>query len=236
MTTMNFRGKQLLSAAALTALVLASSPARADEPLDEEFHYRWRLSNLVGSVAGIFLPNHGKGQLTFKTQDDGHLRSELLITSPETEKGEYFRYGAEINPVSARPIRAWSSYLWRGEEKSKSEPIKQAGVMDIVSGIYSIRQDPPAKARRMDIWSDGRIYQVEVVPRGTEFRDVPAGRVAARHYTIRDLPGGRKWKGKLELWLATDEASTPVEILISRNLADVRLELVSLPAGARAQR
>ena len=233
---MHSRTKQLLSALAMTAMVLPVSPARAAEPRDEEFHYRWRLSNIVGSVAGLFLPNHGKGQLTFKTQDDGHLRSELLITSPETEKGEYFRYGAEINTESSRPIRAWSSYLWRGEEKSKNEPIRDPGVMDIVSGIYSIRQDPPAKARRMQIWSDGRIYEVEVVPRGTEFRDVPAGRVAARHYTIRDLPGGRKWKGKLELWLATDEAATPVEILISRNLADVRLELVSASETARAQR
>jgi hypothetical protein len=42
------------------------------------------------------------------------------------------------------------------------------------------------------------------------------------------MPGRRKWKGKLDLWLTQDAAATPVEIVISRNLADVRMELKSL--------
>ncbi len=55
-----------------------------------------------------------------------------------------------------------------------------------------------------------------------------------RHFSIRgiDTPDRDHWKGKLDLWLARDEVSTPVEILLSRNLADVHLELKSLqPAG-----
>ena len=109
--------------------------------------------------------------------------------------------------------------------------IRQKDVLDIASGIYSIRRNPPAKPRRMEIWSDGRVYQVVVTPGGEEMRQLPGGAVKARHYTIRGVPGaGRRWKGKLDLWLATDEAATPVEIRISRNLADVHLQLVE-PVG-----
>jgi len=206
------------------------------ETRDEEFQYRWQLQNLVGSIAGIFLPRQGQGSLTFKSEDNGNLRSELLITSPG-HAGEYWRYGAVIDPRRMQPIRAWSSYLWRGKSKSKSEEISQRGIMDVVSGIYAIRRDPPAKPRRMEIWTDGRVYPVVVTPLGTETRKLPRGSVRARHFTIRgvEVPGAKRWKGKLDLWLTPDEAATPVEILTSRNLADVRLQLLA-PTGEAAGR
>jgi hypothetical protein len=214
---------------ALTApgMLLAQGPAPR---LDEEFHYRWRLGNFMGTLAGLFLPNEGEGALSFKSQDNGNLQSELVITSPGRE-GEYWRYGAVIDPQRLQPIRAWSSYLYRGKSKSKSGEIEQ-GVMDVVSGIYSIRRDPPKKVVRMEIWSDGRIYPVTVSPLGLENRRLPQGTVRARHYSIRgiDQPGARRWKGKLDLWLTPDASATPVEIQISRNLADVRLVLKD-PAG-----
>jgi hypothetical protein len=84
----------------------------------------------------------------------------------------------------------------------------------------------------MEIWSDGKVYPVVVIPLGVETRKLRGGKkVDVRHYSIRgiDVPGRRKWKGKLDLWLARDEAATPVEIVISRNLADVHMELKSLP-------
>lgn len=215
-------------ALALSALLLpVAGRGQEARPLDEQFRYRWTLSNFVGTLAGLFLPRQGEGELTFKTQQDGDLRSELVITSKAGRQGEYWRYGSVIDPERLQPVRAWSSYLWRGKSKSRSSEIEEQGVMDVVSGIYSIRRDPPEKTRRMEIWSDDRIYPVVVIPRGVERRVLPGGPLLARHYQIRgvDVPGGKKWKGKLDLWLATDEAATPVEIHISRNLADVRLEL-----------
>ena len=131
-----------------------------------------------------------------------------------------------------QPIRAWSSYSWRGESKSKSEEIEKQGVLDVAAGIYAIRSDPPQKSRRMEIWSDGKIYPVVVIPLRDRDAQAP-GRQGRRPATTRSAastsPAERKWKGKLDLWLATDEAATPVEILISRNLADVRMELMSRP-------
>lgn len=231
-------------AAAILAVLLWALPAagRAAEsaPANEAFHYRWSLHNLLGAVAGLFLPNHGDGELTFKTDDNGHLKSELTITSPAAG-GDFWRYGAEIDAARLRPIRAWSSYRWRGKSKSENEEITQQGVIDIVSAIYSIRNDPPEQPRRLSIWSDEKIYPVLISPRGRERRTLPAGTVETRHYAIRgiDTGEGRFWKGKVDLWLATDPAATPVVIQISRSLADVRLELTSLPkpvqaAGSRA--
>lgn len=224
---MNRRLRTILPAGLLAAL-LATAPARGQvKPVDEEFRYRWQLRNFIGTVAGLFLPNHGEGELTFR-RNNGRLTSELLITSSASRQGEYFRYGSEMDIRTQQPIRAWSAYVWRGESKTKSAPIEQDGVLDIASGIYSIRQDPPDKPRRMEIWSDGRIYPVVVVPLKPEKRKLGGKTVEANHYSIRgvEIPGRRKWKGKLDLWLAQDEAATPLEILISRNLADVHLELL----------
>ena len=215
--------------AGFLALLLAGVPSIAQpRGQNEEFQYRWQLGNFLGSIAGLFLPNHGDGSLTFKPVGDGHLRSELTITSNAARQGEYFRYGSEIDAHTLRPIKAWSSYAWRGRSNSKEEPIEQAGVLDIAAGIYSIRQDPPTQQRRMEIWSDGKVYPVVVMPLGVDRRRSASGKLLdLRHFSIRgvDLPDRERWKGKLDLWLSRDEAATPVEILLSRNLADVHLEL-----------
>lgn len=214
------------------ALLLLPAGASAQEGigLNEEFHYQWQLKNFIGAIAGLFLPNHGEGSLTFKTGPNGHLRSELLITSSESKAGEYFRYGSEVDTRTLQPIRAWSSYQWRGESKSKSEEIEREGVLDVAAGIYAIRQDPPVHTRKMTIWSDGRVYPVVVIPIGKpEKRRLHGQFVPVQRYSIRGIsvPGQNKWKGKMDLWLAKDEVSTPVEILISRNLADVHMRLQS---------
>lgn len=221
-----------IASAMIAAVLLLPSMGGSEEgpPVNEEFRYRWQLSNLMGAVAGLFFPRQGEGSLTFM-RTNGHLKSELTITSPQSKQEGYFRYGSEIDVRTLQPIRAWSSYSWRGESKSKNEEVSKDGVLDVAAGIYAIRSDPPTKSRKMQIWSDGKIYPVVVIPMGIEMRQLPHGKVAARHYSIRgvNIRGQRKWKGKLDLWLATDAAATPVEILISRNMADVRMELMSRP-------
>jgi hypothetical protein len=227
---MKLRSRTALLAGVLLLLALAAHAADPAKLQNEEFQYRWQLRNFLGTIAGLFLPNRGEGSLTFKPMANGHLQSELTITSDIAKQGEYFRYGSEMDPHTMQPIRAWSSYSWRGETKSKSSAIDQTGVLDIASGIYAIRSSPPVKTRRMEIWSDGTIYPVVVIPVGTETRQLEGKRIEVRHFSIRgiDVPDRGKWKGRLDLWLARDETSTPVEIVLSRNLADVRLELKSL--------
>ena len=100
-------------------------------------------------------------------------------------------------------------------------------VRDVVSGIYQIRRELPARPRTMQIWSDGKIYPVVVIPRGDERRRVDGRKIDTLHYSVRgyESRSGRRWKGSLELWLARDAAATPVEMHIERSLANLRLEL-----------
>ncbi len=213
--------------AAAALLIAGRASGTQTQPIDEDFRYHWELRNFIGRIASAFLPGKGDGSLVFKTDPNGRLRSELTITSPDSERGDYFRYGSEVEALTLRPIRAWSSYHWRGKTKSKNESVERPGVLDIAAGIYSIRRDPPKTTRRIEIWSDGKTYPVEIVPQGIEQRVVSGRRVNARHFLIRgfDAPDQRRWKGRLELWLSADSTAKPLEIMISRNLADVRLEL-----------
>jgi len=221
--------RRLALAAGLTGLLLVPGPGAVAQSANEDFHYHWRLRNLVGTVLGLFFPRQGDGELAFKPLKDGHLQGELLITSPESREGEYWRYGSEIDTRTLQPIRVWSSYLWRGRSKTHTDEVDQKGVLDISCAIYSIRHEPPSRPTDLEIWSDGKIYPVRVLPLGDEVRTISNQRVEVRHFAIRgrDLPERRHWTAKVDFWLAKDRVATPVEIQISRSLADVRLELLS---------
>jgi hypothetical protein len=213
-------------------LPAASAAALQPDGQPEEFHYHWKLGNLFGKVAGLFFPGRGDGLLTFTPGVDT-LTSELFITSGQSAEGEFWRYGAESDRASLQARRAWSSYLWRGKAREKDQPIVDRGVMEITSGIYAIRRDPPAAPRKMEIWSDGKTYPVLAIPRGEEEREVAGRKIATRRFSIRgfDAPGRNRWKGSVELWLADDPAATPVEIRIERSLAHLHLEITELPDG-----
>jgi Protein of unknown function (DUF3108) len=197
----------------------------------ERLHYRWRLGGFIGSLAAIFLPSHGDGVLSIQPASEAELTTELLITSPESKDGEFWRYGSRVDRRSGQALEAWSAYRWRGEEKSKQEEISESGVLDVVSGIYSIRHRLPQSTEKLLIWSDGKIYPVEVLLRGFEKRQVSGKQLQTIHYTVRgdEEAEGRHWKGSLEIWLARDTAATLVELHIERSLASLKLELTDPP-------
>jgi hypothetical protein len=217
---------------ALACLLTLAVPAAAHG--DERLRYRWSLRGFVGALASLFVPGGGDGQLSLVRGPNGVERGELLVTSTESRSGEYFRYGSEWEGESGRMLRAWSDLFWRGERKSKEESIRADGVIDVVFGIHTLRRDPPEVARRLEIWSDGRLYPVLVVPGERETRRLRGREVGVRRYSVRGLqvPGRRVWRGELELWIADDEEATPVEILVSRRGARVLLQLVEEPHSA----
>lgn len=219
--------------AALLLLGTSSVTAEAEgSPLPdrETFEYHWSLVGFGGLIARLFLPSHGEGILTYEREADGTVVSDLLITSEHSKEGEYWRYGSVIDTRKGESIRAWSSYRWRGEEKSKEQDVEEPGVRDIVAGIRALRLDPPDKPRPMEIWSDGKIYPVIVIPKNREMRRLGDREVPVRRYTVRgvEMEGRGRWKGSMELWLAKDPVSTPVEIQLERSLAKLRLELESV--------
>jgi hypothetical protein len=218
----------------LVAALAGAAPSPAASPRDETLRYRWRLDGLLGAIAGLFVPSGGDGELTLDRLPGGNLQSELTITAPAEAGGDYFRYGAEWEPASGTTIRAWSSQLWRGEHKAKRAEIGDAGIIDVATAIHALRRDPPTGPRSLEIWSDGKLYPVVVLPRGVEEREIGGRLVRARRFAVRpvEIPGRRLWKGEMDLWLADDAAATPVEIVVARSSARVRLQLVERLATA----
>jgi hypothetical protein len=228
------RRRWLAGAALGFALVLSPDGATAGRPEasgDERLEYNWRVQGFFGAVAGMFFPARGEGVLSRRTLPGGNLESELVITSTADKEPDFFRYGAETSAATGSTVRAWSSQFWRGKRKDKSSPVDQPGVIDVASAIQLLRAERPARPQRMEIWSDGKLYPVEVRPMGRESVEVDGRRVEAFHVAVRPLVEAerRVWKGELDLWLADDPAATPVRILVSRSPARVLLELDRTP-------
>lgn len=212
--------RRVLVSVLVSAFLVA--PVRATEA--ETLRYRWNLGGFFGVMARVFLPGQGDGALTTRPGTAGLTEVELDITAPDAE-GEFWRYGAEIDLAQGRTLRAWSAYRFRGRTEAKESALDEEAVIDIASGILMLRRDPPTAPRNLRIWNDGKIYPVVILPRGTVSRKVEGERVEVRHYAIRARrePNERLWKGKFDIFLADDEVSTPVEILVERGLARVRL-------------
>ena len=224
------RRHSLRVVAAAVLSIAVAAPAAA-----EALTYSWRLQGFAGRLAGVVMPNHGRGELRSERTGDGRLSAELHITSPQSAQGEYFRYGSESNADGSAAV-AWSSYRWRGEEKSKRERVEVADVVDVASGIQRIRERQPRSPLSLRIWSDGKVYPVVVKRVGAERVAVPAGQFETDHYRVQGVrrDGERFWKGNLDVWIARDERATPVRIQVERGLANLRLDL--LPEGQSARR
>lgn len=197
---------------------------------EEVLHYGWKMEGFLGALAGLFFPNHGEGSLTTQQRQGGRVRSELLITSKK-QQGEFWLYGSELDPRRGRTLRAWSDYKFRGKTKSREADLSDQVVSDVASGIYTLRRQLPTEVQRIQIWSDGKIYAVQVVPHDIETRAFGDRKVAGRLYSLSGVeePGKRFWNGRLDLWLADDQRATPMEIVISRKWARVRMTLMEPP-------
>ncbi len=213
----------------LLGALLWLSPAAA--PAQETLEYRWRIEGFFGALAGLFFPSHGDASLTGTELANGNLQTSLLITSDEVKEASFFRYEAEIDRANGRTVAARSSQLWQGKRKEKSSPIVDPTTVDVASAIHLLRRTLPTTPQEMEIWSDGKLYPVLVKPGGTETRKVGGKSMPTLHFMIRPLvhPDRRVWKGELDLWFARDPQSTPVEMLVVRSPARMRLELVVPP-------
>lgn len=234
--TSNGRAHRLVLCVAL-ASGMAVLPVLGDEPgktpaspeptVGEVLTYRWELKGALSFLAGLFFPDSGTGILTTEHPSVDVVRSQLRIVSEQSASGEYWLYGAEIEPFSGETEEVWSAYKWREKESSKRQRLEGKSVIDVVSGIYGLRRDPPDEPRRLEIWSDGHIYPVIILPGQERSLQVCGRRTRVRPYSIQglDLPDRRHWKGQLEIWLADDVQATPVRIVVDRGWARVRLDL-----------
>ncbi len=217
-------------AAAALAVVLPSASAAAE--VEEEFHYRWRLGGFKGFLARLVLPGSGDAVLRTTELAPGVYRNELHITSPASRRGEFWRYGSEVEGADCgRVIRAWTEQLFRGRGREHHAELEEQGVLDIPSCICRLRHDPPERAVATRIWSEGRVYPIRISSPVAGERRAGERPVATHTYTVSGVerPDERFWKGRLILVVALDEERTPLEIGLAQPGLSVRLELAAEP-------
>lgn len=203
-------------------------PALEAGPGDEVLRYRWKLGGFVGTLARLFVPGKGEGSLVTVRDGAGTFRTELRVTAGRRRKGEYWLSGSAVDVEAGRTLSAWSSQVVRGKLRERSAEFTNGEeVIDVTSGIALLRHDAPPGSRRMEIWSNGRIYPVTVRLARTYSRPLAGREVTVRHYEIRgrDESGGRPWNGAIDLHLADDEAATPVELFVFNKGVRVNLQL-----------
>jgi len=217
-------------------LIVTAVGARADGgmQLPERFDYRWSLAGFKGALARLFVPGRGEGRLTTasSTGDDRAelLTTELLISSSDGKRDEFWLYGAEIDAARKRTVRSWSAQRFRGKSRRKERDAGEIEALDLASSIYYLRRERPDVASEQLIWSSGRLNPVLIQP-GERGISVWDGReVATRSYSIEGVakPGRPRWEGNMDLVLTDDEEAIPLEIAVMRSGLRIRLELVEV--------
>jgi hypothetical protein len=194
----------------------------------EELEYGWKLKGFGGALLGLFFPDSGDAMLRTETGNGAASTTVLELTSPKRD-GEYYRYGSEIG-TAGLPVRVWSAYQFRGKSKMRERDVGEEEVLDFASAIHALRRDRPTAERRIRLWSDGREYPLTIVPAEEEHLDCGGQSWTARRYVIegRRVEGEKFWKGRFQLWIADDEAATPVRIVGEKGLLTVRLDLAGV--------
>jgi len=224
-------GRRIVGLALGCALALAAAagaePKLEAGPGDEKLVYSWRVEGFKGFFLRLVAPGRGEGSLTTVLNAEGHFETELHMSAKSRRQGDFWRYGSSVDPEAQRSLRAWTAQKIGDKERAREEDLEAADVIDLASGILLVRRDPPSEPRRMRIWSNGKLYPVLIEPRGggrAEFRGRP---VTVRRYAITGyrVPGEREWNGGLELLLADDPSSTPVEMFVLNKGVRARLTL-----------
>lgn len=200
----------------------------------EQFDYRWTLAGFKGALARLFVPGQGEGTLTTARVAEGDsaetIRTELLISSPDGARDEYWLYGAEIDALERRTLRSWSSQRFRGKSREKEREAEDVEALDLASSIYYLRKDRPDLVSEEVIWSSGRLNAVIIRPGPTGTARWQGQDVATRSYSIRGLPkpGKETWSGQMDLVITDDEQAVPLEIVVMRKGLRVKLELMDI--------
>jgi hypothetical protein len=226
MTARRVYGFLLVCCLALTGAATAEPTLRVAEG-DEMLVYRWKVEGIKGLLLRLVAPGRGEGSLTTVLNPQGHFETELHMSAEKRRKGDFWRYGSSVDPVTKRSLRAWTAQKIGNKEKSGSADLEDEDLIDLASGILLVRRDPPSLRRRMRIWSNGKLYPVVIEPQGEGRADFRGRRTKVRIYSISGyrVPGEREWKGGIELHLADDASATPVELYVLNKGVRARLRL-----------
>lgn len=233
------RGRRvaLLGALGVAALLGAPPAGGADARVAEELYYRWSLGGYKGLLARLVIPGSGEAVLRTTIAAGERRIHQLEITSPSSRRGEFWRYGSEVEGADCRLlVRAWTEQYFRGRAKERSAELGEVGLLDIPSCICRIRRDPSERAIFTRIWSDGRIYPIRISGPETGEALLDGRTVPTRTYEVTGVqrPDERVWKGRLVLVVAMDERRTPLEIALAQPGLKVQLVLAEGRRGDAA--
>ncbi len=207
-----------------------TSPYAASLTDEEVLRYGWGLGGFKGTLVRLILPGRGDAVLRTGRNGTGHLVSELNISSPRSRHGDFQRYGAEIGSHAGAPEtrKAWTTQMFRGKNREKEADLVGQDAVDIASCIWRLRSDPSFGAGEARLWSSGKFYPIEISVAGRGWGTLDGERVGTKSFLIRGIrrPDERFWKGRVELVLAEDKDSTPLEIVLRQEGVKVRLALL----------
>jgi hypothetical protein len=226
MSAMRILGLVLVCCLGLAGAARAEPTLRAAAG-DENLVYGWKVEGIKGLILRLVAPGRGEGSLTTVLNELGHLETELHMSAERRRKGDFWRYGSSVDPVTRRSLRAWTAQRIGDKEKASEADLEDDDLIDLASGILLVRRDPPTLRQRMRIWSNGKLYPVVIEPQGEGRTDFRGRETKVRIYSISGyrVPGEREWNGGLELHLADDVSATPVEMVVLNKGVRVRLEL-----------
>jgi hypothetical protein len=228
----------------------------------EDLRYSWRLKGPLAWIAGIAFPTSGNGSLKTNSPSENLLDTELVISGAENEG--FYIYQSRIQESDARTVTSYHGYAWRDKRRSERtlfdyvkrlvrirkenteriedrvKPLPQTAVRDVLTGIYFLRQNAAKISTPVtsEIYSEGKMYPVVFKPLGTENISYKGMNLGTHKFEITAAPGlEKKWPGGVKVWLADDEAHTPLRIEIKRDYAALQLDLDSMQGcGADAAR
>lgn len=196
----------------------------------------WKLGGFFGPLAGLFVPRRGEAMLTF-VPSAGATEITLLVTSSKRQ-GEYMLYGASVEEPTGAVRAVWSSQNIRDKIKQREQSIERSDVIDFASVVYRLRWSPPDRPSQVTIWSHGKTYPADIEPLGPSTRKISGKKIEVRGYSVRGtkIDGRRAFKDRFDVYFARDAAATPVEIVGSRALINVRMQLVETRGTPRPPR
>ena len=226
----------------LSVLLLAAGAGGAEaeessigEPRSERLSYGWRLEGLSGVISRLFrlLPTSGDALMELRVEPHGRLQIEFIASSEQAKPTDYWKHETAVDLGAWRSVRAAETLHFRKRRKHRSWELEKLGVIDVLGGLQLLRFSPPGSVERRTIWSDEKLYPVTVASSGLQRRSVGGREVTVRHLAIRGVKerGARRWAARADLWLTNDEAGTPLEILYSQSLGQLRLTLVDAASG-----
>ena len=176
--------------------------------------------------------------VTFKFHAESQVEPNdfyALRTTKTDEQGKRVRTSEAVFDQQAKTVE----YTERDPNAEGQAPrvIKAAlegPTQDIVSAIYFLRTQPltPGQTFTLAISDSGRVYQVpaEVFAEKKKLKSV-IGQVEVVRVDVELFGPGRpveEGKGKMSIWVTTDERHVPVKARLSHNVGQLDLTLKSL--------